>query len=157
MAPSLHSFGRMRENHVKSQRLSNHNWLKYIPPVCKLPSQEITPYGVCDVTEPGYSNHTGTIPTHTPTPPLFPEHNYSGVHRLTECYSWKSSSSRPAGFPSIFFFNLQDPLFKGSFMEIQCVRQSAAMIEEKSEVKITPTPTPIPPNLSTQQMFIRPS
>ena len=42
-------------------------------------------------------------------------------------------------------------------MEIQCIRQSAAMIEEKSEVKITPTPTPIPPNLSTQQMFIRPS
>lgn len=42
-------------------------------------------------------------------------------------------------------------------MEIQCVRQSAAMIEDKSEVKITPPPTPIPPNLSTQQTFIKPS
>lgn len=42
-------------------------------------------------------------------------------------------------------------------MEIQCVRQSAAMIEEKSEVKITPTPTLIPPNLSAQQMLIKPS
>ena len=44
-------------------------------------------------------------------------------------------------FPSIFFFNLQYPLFKRFFMEIQCVKQSAAMIEEKSEVKIIPTPT----------------
>lgn len=26
-------------------------------------------------------------------------------------------------------------------MEIQCVKQLAAMIEEKSKVKITPTPT----------------
>lgn len=42
-------------------------------------------------------------------------------------------------------------------MEIQCVRQSAAMIEEKSEVKITPTPTLIPPNLSAQQTLIKPS
>lgn len=42
-------------------------------------------------------------------------------------------------------------------MEIQCVRQSAAMIEDKSEVKITPPPTPIPPNLSTQPTFIKPS
>lgn len=64
-----------------------------------------------------------------------------------------------SGFQAFFFFflNLQDPLFKGSFMEIQCVRQSAAMIEEKSEVKITPTLTPIPPNLSAQQTFIKPS
>ena len=80
---------------------------------------------------------------------------YTGLQNVT---AGKDSGSHPVQwFPTIFFFNLQDPLFKGSFMEIQCIRQSAAMIEEKSEVKITPTPTPIPPNLSTQQMFIRPS
>lgn len=121
LAPSLYSFGRMRENHIKSQRLSNHNWLKYIPPVCKLPSQEITPYGVCGVTEPGNSNHTGTIPTHIPTPPLFPEHNYSGVYRLTECYSWKrfrQSSSSVVSNHFFFFISkilyLKDPLRKFS-------------------------------------------
>ena len=42
-------------------------------------------------------------------------------------------------------------------MEIQCVKHSAAMIEENSGVEISPIPAYILPHLPTQQMSIKPS
>lgn len=40
-----------------------------------------------------------------------------------------------------FFLILKDSLLKGSFMEIQCLKHSAAMIEEDSGVEVWPLNT----------------
>lgn len=46
---------------------------------------------------------------------------------------------------SKLFFNPQDPLLKGSSMEIQCVKHLAAVIEEDNErVETSPISHPAP-------------
>lgn len=90
----------------------------------------------------GNQSHRNNTHTHPHAPSL----SRAQLFRSIQAYRMSQLEKIPAviqqWFPSIiFFFNFQDPLLKGFFMEIQCVKQSAAMSEEKSEVKIIPTPT----------------
>ena len=61
-----------------------------------------------------------------------------------------------SGFQTLFFKS-PSPFVKRILYRIECVKHSAAMIEENSVVEISPVPPYILPHPPTQQMSIKPS